>query len=317
MKKHFKNFIIKILGRKRIEFIRSRPFFVHGKYRGIIQDVENYSLIIENSFDKNPELSILLIRKFAHILDKGLHRSDVGPGHSGIIAKELENNLNVLLKSNKELYLRDTTVLWAIEKLAIYNKLQRDGEIIELKDKRETPLFDFDLFFELIKSRRSNRQFSDKLLSDELITKLAQTVNWAPSSCNKQPVKLFVTNNPLMAKECLKQCKGGTGFSEHIPCFVAFCADMRGYYLPDEMFLPAIDVSLGAENFFIALNCFGISGTALSWALKDRNEELILREILNIPEGFQIIFNAVIGYAEKSYLQPIRKEINQTVNIVN
>lgn len=310
-----KKLILKMFGRERIVFIRSKPFLIHGKYREIINEIETYSTIINKNYGTDPELSALLTRKFAHILDKGLHRSDVAPGHSKTIAKELEKNLHIIENEESELNSNDESISWAKQKLSIYNKLQETGKIDDLKEKTKIPIVDFETFFELIKARRSNRQFLEKAVSEEKLTKLAETVNWASSSCNKQPIKLFATNNPELAKQCLDQCKGGTGFSENIPCFIAFCADMRGYYLPAEIYLPHTDTGLGAQNFFLALNIFGLSGTGLTWAQKDIQEELELRRLLNIPEHYQIIFNAVIGYSSKNYLTPIRKSLINTLTI--
>lgn len=310
-----KKIILKIFGRKRIEYLRSKPVLVHGKYRKIIDEIESYSKIIKKNYGNDAELSMLLTRKFAHILDKGLHRADVAPGHSNTIAAELEKHINIIEKLNPE-DSNDQTILWAKEKLNIYNQLQQTGEIDVLKEEPLEPAIDFDTFLKLIKARRSNRQFLKKTVESDMLEKLAETVNWASSSCNKQPIKLFATNNPELAKQCLNQCKGGTGFSENIPCFIAFCADMRGYYLPDEMYLPAIDVSLGAQNFFVATTALRLSATGLSWALKDREEEKRLKSILNIPEYYQIIFNAAVGYAQKEYVQPVRKPLKNTLQII-
>ena len=310
-----KKIILKIFSRERIVFLRSKPMLVHGKYRQIIDEIESYSKIIKKNYGNDAELSKLLTRKFAHILDKGLHRKDVEAGHSNTIAKELKKHLEIIENINPE-DSNDQTIQWAKEKLNIYNQLQETGKIEELKGKLLKPNVDFDTYFQLIKSRRSNRQFLDKPITDQIIQKLAETVNWASSSCNKQPIKLFATNNPELAKQCLNQCKGGTGFSENIPCFIAFCADMRGYYLPDEMYLPAIDVSLGAQNFFVATAALQLSATGLSWALKDREEEKRLKSILKIPEYYQIIFNAAVGYGEKEYVQPLRKPLKNTLKII-
>lgn len=313
--KRVKNVIISIIGQKKIEFLRSRPFLVNGQFRRIIKDIEYFKSSIESDFGVDVEVSKLLVRKYAHIIDKGLHRKDVEPGHSKIIAEELVKHLD-LIKVKSESHLEDETFTWANQKLMIYNELQKNGVITELEGDSVEPKLSHDDFMVLIKSRRSNRQFLDKLVNEDILVKLAETVNWASSSCNKQPIKLFATNNPDLAKICLKQCKGGTGFSENIPCFVAFCVDMRGYYLPHEMYLPAIDVSLGAQNFFIATALHGLSATSLSWALKDEEEERRLKEILEIPDYFQIIFNAAVGYAQKEYIQPPRKPLKDTLKLV-
>ena len=307
--------IIKLIGKERIEFIRSRPFVVHGKYRALIEDLEKYSRIIRNNYGTDPNLSLLLVRKYGHIIDKGLHRDDTEPGHSQEIVEALKENLQIVEK-----YLpdsdQDETIKWALEKLYLYKNLQ-STEKCNLSNECMKPVFKYNELLSLIKSRRSNRQFLEKPVEINILERLAEIVNWAPSSCNRQPIKLFATNSPAVAKECLKQCKGGTGFSEFIPCFVAFCADMRGYSLPDEVYLPAIDVSLGVQNFLLATNTFELSATCLSWALKDIEEERKIRSLLRISSYYQIIFHVVVGYASKEYISPIRKSLASTLQISN
>lgn len=128
-------------------------------------------------------------------------------------------------------------------------------------------------------------------------------------TCNKQPIQLFVTNDPIWAKECLMCCKGGTGFSDFVPTFWAFTANCRGYVWPSEMYLPFVDVSLGAQNIFLAAETFGLSGTILSWAQKNIQENLQLRKLLSIPDDCIIVFCAVIGYPLYRYQIPTRKDI--------
>jgi len=304
-----KKIILKLVGRKKIEFFRSKPFFVHGKYRSIIKDLEKYSNIIEKNYGTDPDLSLLLVRKFGHILDKGLHRDNVEKGHSKSIADELAKNIVIA----EQAYPDDATLVWAKEKLTIYNELQLKGSIAPLREEQKALNVSFDDFESLIKHRRSNRLFETKTVEQELLEKLASTVNWASSSCNKQPIQLYATANPELAKACLQCCKGGTGFGEFIPAFVSFTADMRGYYLPDEAYLPAIDVSLGAQNFFLATETLSMSACGLTWAQKDENEESELRKLLCIPDENQIIFNAVVGYPLKRYMTPIRKNLNNII----
>lgn len=271
-------------------------------YRQIIKENELY---FNYSLEDSNEKDILLLRKYGHIIDKGLHREDVAPGHSKKYILLLER---LLYKLKNTKYAEDPTYKWAESKYFAYKKLQDNPSgFIPFRGIEESPAVTYNDLLSLIKQRRSNRFFKDEVVSDDIIKKLEITLNWSASSCNKQPNELYYTNNPSIAKECLKCCKGGTGFSEFIPCFCVFTADCLGYVWPSEMFLPYIDLSLGAQNFFLSCTTFGISGTILSWAQKDEREELRLREILNIPKEKIIIFCAVIGYAKNIYVTPNRK----------
>jgi nitroreductase len=273
-------------------------------YRTIISDSEkNMGYSLEDSNEKD----MLLLRKYAHIIDKGLHRTDVESGHSEIYCKLLKVKLQKLSHTP---YSVDPTYKWAQDKIEAYEKLQNQpNTYIPLQsDFRQTPL-SYDDLFSLMKLRRSNRIFKELPISEKTIDKIIEPVNWAANSCNKQPISIFKTSDPCLAIECLKCCKGGTGFGKYIPSFFVFAADSRGYVWPDEIFLPMIDTALGAQNLFLAAQTLGITGTILSWSLKDNEDECKLRKFLSIPPEYVIVFCAVLGYAAFNYIQPQRKNI--------
>jgi len=312
IKRILKKYVPKLFGIKVFEFfqlINSKPFLVNGYFYEHIRDINNFIKLQKNS-EQSPKKNIQLIRKYAHMLDKGLHREDFEKGHSKVIYNDLKEYLS------KEIDKKDPSVLWAYEKINKFEFFQNNDNIKSLGTITPKSKLSFDQISTYIKSRRTNRHFEEKIVSDSILVDLSSLANYAASSCNKQPIKMFISNNPNIAKECLKYCKGGTGYGDYIPVFISFCAEMDGYLFPKEMFLPSIDVSLGAQNFYLAAHSLGLSGSIMSWAQKDDLEEMQLRKILNIPPNTQIIFNGVLGYAKKEYLIPVRKNITNTCKII-
>lgn len=297
-------FLKKLIPYRLYKLLANGFIIVPKYYKTHITDAEKY---FDLALEDHPNRDVMMLRKMGHIIDKGLHRDDAAPGHSKNYYAELKILIDKLAVSE---YKDDPTYLWAKEKLAVYECLQHHPEDFR-PFRQQQPLspISFDQLMECIKGRRSNRNFTNQPISNETIVKLKETVNWAPNSCNKQPVRLFVTNDANLACKCLKCCAGGTGFSEHIPSFWCFTANVRGYVWPSEMYLPAIDTSLGAENLFLAAHTLGISGTVLSWGQKTAADERNLRALLNIPEDYSIIFCAVMGYPQYGYLAPSRKNV--------
>ena len=60
-------------------------------------------------------------------------------------------------------------------------------------------------FGELIKERQSCRNFSDKPVDRELIYDIITDASNAPSACNSQPWRVFVTNTES-ENEKMKKC---------------------------------------------------------------------------------------------------------------
>jgi hypothetical protein len=208
-------------------------------------------------------------------------------------------------------YAQDPTYKWAKDKLYSYELLQSNPQGFKpLEGNKESNLnITYENLLELIKTRRSNRQFKQIRLSDDVMAKITATADWASSSCNKQPIKIFSTNDPDLANDCLTCCKGGTGFSEYIPSFWVFAANVRGYVWPSEIYLPIVDVCLGAQNMLLAATTLNVSGTVLSWAQKNMQEDKKLRELLQIPNDYEIVICAVMGYAQRTFQTPARKNI--------
>lgn len=302
LKKIIGRVLRKIIPFRLYKLVANGAIIVPKYYQTIIKDAEIWhNMSLEYSDDKE----IMLMRKYAHIIDKGLHRKDISPGHSKECYLALCDSIKRLSGSK---YVDDPTYQWAVEKKERYELLQQNPESVQpLIGADNQDLVSYEQLFALIKSRRSNRNFLDKTIDISTMAKIKETVNWASSSCNKQPVRIFATNNPTVAKECLKCCKGGTGFGEFIPSFWVFAANIRAYVWPSEIYLPVVDVCLGVQNVMLSALTLGITGTLLSWAQKSEEEDKQLRKLLNIPHEYQIVICSAMGYAAFNYSTPSRK----------
>lgn len=286
---------------KYYKLVANGAILVPSYYKSIINDAEvNFDLSLKDSDEKE----LLLMRKYAHIIDKGLHRDDASAGHSGNYYMLLSESVKRLENSK---FRDDKTLLWAKDKLHAYEQLQLGEGFKPLHGDPVKASVSIEQFTQLVHNRRSNRNFETKAVSAEDIDKLKSLANWASSSCNKQPIEIYTTNNPEIAKECLKCCKGGTGFSEFIPSFWAFSCNILGYVWPSEIYLPVVDTCLGIQNVMLGATTLGMSGTLLSWAQKSEDEEIKLKQLLGIPAHHQIILCGVIGYAKTNFIPPARK----------
>ena len=90
-------------------------------------------------------------------------------------------------------YSNDATCIWAQSKLKKYEMLQEEPKSFKpFRGKEITSKISYEDLVSLIKLRRSNRAFKEQLVTEDIIIKLKEVVNWAASSCNKQPIQLFV-----------------------------------------------------------------------------------------------------------------------------
>ena len=113
-----------LLPRKLYKLIANGAIIVPAYYKDIIADAEtNFDLSLEDTDDK----AILLMRKYAHIIDKGLHRVDASPGHSKKYYSILKSLIERLEKTE---YATDSTLTWARSKIIAYEHLQVEDNFI-------------------------------------------------------------------------------------------------------------------------------------------------------------------------------------------
>lgn len=285
-----------------------KPILLPSYYREIAADIEPIMDIKNRPEWMDDEYWAAVLRKYAHILDKGLCSCNFEKGRG-------RDYYNAAIEAygliHSDAVRNDPSVKWATQKIEQYDQVQKSGVGLELsRPLQEVHSAAYGNLVEIIRSRRSIRSFQSHPVDDETLKKIVEVAAWSPSSCNKQTIKVFATNNPELARRSLGTCKGGTCFTEYIPCFLSFCVDLRSYVMPEEAWLPQVDAGLAAQNCCLAANTLGLSLTILTWCQHDAHEDDELRNLFSIPIHHRIVFNAVLGYPSISVETPARKSIN-------
>lgn len=244
------------------------------------------------------------LRKFAHILDKGLQRCDCEPGHSNDFFKQAKD---CLMEIKSPEYLNEDSINWAKEIISSYEKFQAEEKQAGGCEEFQLANCNFAQIDSLIKTRRSIRDFQDKPIQRADLRKIAQSMKWAPSSCNRQTSKIFIVDDPKLIESCIENNNGATCFSHNPPCFMSFCADLRPYLMPQEMILPILDTALGIQNCALVAHSLGIGMTILNWTHHSKQQDLVLRKLLKIPSHYRIIANALLGWPGHGAPTPVRK----------
>lgn len=294
----------KLLGQRLVSFCRA-----YSPVPGLLfHEFLRVSAMIryKRRYADDPEFLLAMLRTKAHILDKSLQADNSETGRGRANYKVLCELADSLKDSS---VIEDPSFKWALDKKREYEETQEYGP------KNGKPYLCIqsgitkDQLLQLIRSRRSARAFEERQIKFDVLKELADVVSWSATSCNRQPARLFITQNPEKISKCLQQCAGATCLGQKIPCFIAVCADIRFYMIQDRN-LPFIDVSLGLQNMLLMAHVQGIEGAPLNWMHHSPQEELILRETLDIPEYYTIILNLILGYPVRSVPAPGRKGKN-------
>lgn len=258
----------------------------------------------------SPEVLLCNLRAAAHVVDKGLQADNWSHDRGQAAYMRLCHMLERLEQSSLA---TDPSCQWARSIRTQYETARHTGTpAAETYSCGKTPLpaVGPEALLSLIQGRRSIRSFTNKLVPDDILEQLVSVTSWSPTSCNRQPTVLFITQEPDKVARCIAQCAGATCLGKNVPCFVAVCADVRCYSTIQDYNLPYIDASLGLQNMLLMAHCHGLQGTILNWMHRTSRQDRALRETLGIPNYYLVVTNLIMGYPARPAPVPARKHVN-------
>lgn len=155
----------------------------------------------------------------------------------------------------------------------------------------------YDAIMQLFKRRRSVRWYQQKPVDMALIRQAANAASLAPSACNRQPYRLYVTLNPAKATELAECAMGTVGFAQNLPALVAFVGDLSAYPAERDRHVIYIDASLAAMQFMLACETLGLSTCPINWPDEEVREQLLSSK-LKLKYHERTVMLMAVGYAQ-------------------
>jgi nitroreductase len=166
-----------------------------------------------------------------------------------------------------------------------------------------------------IKERRSIRKYDTREIPEEVVNDLLEVLRWTPSWANTQCWEVvWVKDKDLREKLVAASYKGNPANKAMVeaPVLLALCAKLNtsGFYKGEvttkfgDWFM--FDLGLAAQTLCLAAQSHGL-GTVIV-GLFDHDK---VKEILSVPEGYEIVALIPIGYPAQKPSAPRRKEIGE------
>lgn len=156
--------------------------------------------------------------------------------------------------------------------------------------------------FEAIKGRRSIRKYEPRSVPDELIERILEAGQWAPTAGNIQPWKFIVVKD-LKILDMVR--KVSPGYFGDAPLAVAVCSDReRAYRVGGKLcrdYLCIVDCAMAVENMLLAAHALGLGACSVK-----SFSSTAVKEILEIPEGIEPELLVIIGYPDERPQAPQR-----------
>ena len=149
-------------------------------------------------------------------------------------------------------------------------------------------------FIDFSNSRHSCRWFSGSIDKNTIIKAISEAQN-SPSSCNKQPTRVYLVNNKDKAQTILNLQQGNRGFGHAIEQVIVIMSDLNFYSRGVERKSPYIDAGIYTMNLLYTLHYNQIGAIPLVW-LSTQERDTKLQAILGAPRNH--IPCIVIGVGE-------------------
>ena len=146
----------------------------------------------------------------------------------------------------------------------------------------------------LLKQRRSIRQFKPQLIEKEKVDALCEALLRAPSSRNFQPCEFVVVDDADTLQQLSTAKAHGTSFFASAPLAVAVAADptVSDVWIEDSA-IAAIIVQLAAEGL-------GLKSCWAQLRLRAHDEQQsaseFVRQLVGLPKGLEVPMVIAIGY---------------------
>lgn len=146
-------------------------------------------------------------------------------------------------------------------------------------------------FLALAKNRRTVRKFRDEPVDRDLLCRLVEAGQWAPSGSGREPCVFVVVDDPVQLARLRTVAPGIIG---RPPAVVAVCVDdSRRAFGDADGIMPAMDAAMATQNILLCATTMGLgSGPVLSF------DEKAVQSILQLPPHIRALLLIAIGYAD-------------------
>jgi nitroreductase len=168
-------------------------------------------------------------------------------------------------------------------------------------------------YFEVVKTRHSVRAFQKKLVEEEKIRRIIETINMAPSAGNLQAYEVVVVKDPMLKDKLAKAALGQNFVSEAPVClvFVAYPARSSEKYGRRGSELYCIqDAAIATTYAMLAATSLGLSST---W-VGAFDEEATARAV-GTTGGKRPVSILPVGYAAESPENTPRRSVGYIVSL--
>lgn len=156
---------------------------------------------------------------------------------------------------------------------------------------------------EALLTRRAVRKFKKDPVPPEILEKILEAGRWSPSASNSQPWDFIVITEPELRRRLSRSFMYGLFLAE-APLGIAVVVD------PWRSGCAVQDGAIAAYGIWLAAHGLGLGAC---W-INPNMDEGAVRNLLDLPEGKELICILAIGYPAQS-VKSVRRKLKDIVHI--
>ena len=163
-----------------------------------------------------------------------------------------------------------------------------------------------ELILEVIKGRRSIRAYKDEKAPQEMLLRILEAGEWAPTPSNVQSWRFIVVQKAAQLR-ALKAFS--PGFPRGAPSAIVVCSDQRdmqefeGGLRP---ILAAEEAAMAVQNMLLMAHALGLGACPVASFSTPG-----VRELLELPDHIHPILLVALGFPDEQPVPPGRKELTR------
>jgi nitroreductase len=173
-------------------------------------------------------------------------------------------------------------------------------------------------FMEIVQGRRSIRRYQDRVIPEEHLTTILEAIKWSPSWANKQCWEAIVIKDPVIKQKVQETLSPGNPASKAIveaPVVIALCGKLAsaGYKKGEattkfgDWFL--FDIGIATQTLCLTAHYLNLGTVIVGSFNHDK-----AKEVLRVPEGYEVVSLIPLGYPAQESKAPPRKGIAEFVH---
>lgn len=309
-------------------------------YRNFKEDArlfKKYAAAFEADAFKNKEANLIL---HYHALEKGMLFDKMKPGFGEYRIRKLHTILSdpEIIKNSSKSQVRvgyqvicryyelhkeikyDLKSLFSEEQYTFYKSVLREGYTEEFRAVLEWKKDQFykDVHSDFINfaySRKSVRSFTGEYIDEDLIRKVIELANTAPSVCNRQATNVYLIQDKSKIERILEIQGGFSGYEQNVNQLLIVTNDRRYYYTIGERNQLYIDGGIYLMNLLYALHYYKIGNCPANWG-KNIKEEQPINDVVSIPLSEKIICIVPIGVVPNHFRTTLSQRRSVSENFI-